>query len=330
VFPDQLQSVIDVLFDLVLNPTFDEAAIAAETEVAIEQMAEERDPSRLVYEEFNKDLFGSHPLGRPVLGRAESLRSLAQKNVLDWHRAHYRPSNLILAAAGCAAHEDLIHIATRTLAGLPERPIIDIRARPRWTLRTPRTVRVVPDKRPGGLHIVLGAFGLPQYDERRFAAYLINDTLGSGRTSRLWRAMRLKRSALVQARSYSTSYEDTGSFNLYIYTPMDELDEVLALCVGELDKVIYRGLGDEELRIAKNRAKYALDLDRSLPETRAQQIGKAEALNGAHTSFTEAAAKLDAVSSADIRSVAADLFGGPKTMVMVGQDPGRDFSAIIA
>lgn len=326
--PSGIPAAVDVLFDLVLNPVFDEANVYSEVQVVLEQIAENQYPTHMVSDEFQKDLFRDHPLGRPVMGTANSVRSISRETLVDWHHVYYRPGNLVLAAAGCVDHDDLVAQAVNIVADFPDAVRADLRGRPQKQLCPTASARIVPDKFTGQ-HIIMGTFGVPWNDSRWFAANLIDIALGNGKDSRLSRAIRAKRSAVVWAYSYHHSYEETGYFRVKMYSPLTELDEVLAICAGELDKMMYRGLSEEELLECKRRFKYSADLGLGVPSKRAETLGRNEILGISHLSPTEVSRRIDAVTSSDIRQVAADLFGGPRVLVIVGRDPGRDFSAFV-
>ena len=76
--PDRhLERALDVMADMVFAPTF--ADLDAEREVVLEEIAMVEDtPQDLVHDLLAEAVFGSHALGRPVIGRAGVISSVSR------------------------------------------------------------------------------------------------------------------------------------------------------------------------------------------------------------------------------------------------------------
>ena len=96
--------------DMVFSPTF--ADLDSEREVVLEEIAMVEDaPQDLVHDLLSEAVFGGHPLGRPVIGRAEVISSITRRSIAAYHRratspatsSSPRPGNLDARAAARAA-----------------------------------------------------------------------------------------------------------------------------------------------------------------------------------------------------------------------------------
>src|ERR671939_1319623 len=107
-FLDQhLDRAFEVLSDMVLRPSYPD--IESERQVVIEEIAMyEDEPSDKVHDVLAGAVFGDHPLGRPVIGRAEVISSVPVPDIAAYHDARYNSDNLVLAAAGNIDHERLV------------------------------------------------------------------------------------------------------------------------------------------------------------------------------------------------------------------------------
>jgi len=105
--PDErLETAIDVMGEMVFAPAF--AELDAEREVVLEEIAMYEDqPQELVHDLISEATFGSHPLGRPVIGRAEVISSVSRRTLSSYHRSMYVPGNVVVAAAGNLKHEEV-------------------------------------------------------------------------------------------------------------------------------------------------------------------------------------------------------------------------------
>src|SRR5437588_9864819 len=106
--PDaHVESAVDVMCDRVFGPTFTD--LDQEREVVLEEIAMYEDtPQELVHDLFSEAVFGGHPLGRPVIGTAEVISTVGRRSISAYHRAMYRPGNIVVAAAGNLEHDRLL------------------------------------------------------------------------------------------------------------------------------------------------------------------------------------------------------------------------------
>src|SRR5207248_3800373 len=110
-----LERAFDVLADMVLRPAYPD--IDSERQVVIEEIAMyEDEPSDKVHDVLAEAVFGDHPLGRPVIGRAEVISDVPVPEIAAYHDERYAPSNLVLSAAGNVEHEQLVELAEHALA----------------------------------------------------------------------------------------------------------------------------------------------------------------------------------------------------------------------
>jgi len=96
---DRLETALDVMADMVFRPSFSE--VDSEREVVLEEIAMVEDtPHDLVHDIAAEAVFGGHPLGRPVIGRAEVISSVSRRALSAYHRRAYAGERVVLAAAG--------------------------------------------------------------------------------------------------------------------------------------------------------------------------------------------------------------------------------------
>src|SRR5947207_13093409 len=119
-FLDQhFERAFDVMSDMVLRPAYPD--IDLERQVVIEEIAMyEDEPSDKVHDVLAEAVFGDHPLGRPVIGRAEVIANVPVPEIASYHDERYAPSNLVVAGAGNVDHDRLVEMVQQACdAGLP-------------------------------------------------------------------------------------------------------------------------------------------------------------------------------------------------------------------
>src|SRR5206468_6853718 len=102
-----LERALDVMADMVLRPSFTD--VDSEREVVLEEIAMVEDtPNDLVHDIAAEAVFGSHPLGRPVIGSADVISSVSRRALASYHRRAYQADKIVLAAAGNVGHDELV------------------------------------------------------------------------------------------------------------------------------------------------------------------------------------------------------------------------------
>src|SRR5207342_3881650 len=120
VLDEHLPIAVDVLSDLVLNPAFRADDVEREKKVIVEEIKMVEDtPDDLVHELFTQSFWGTHPLGRPILGTAESIDALTPEILREYFEATYSAGHLVIAAVGNVTHERMRELVSGTFGRLP-------------------------------------------------------------------------------------------------------------------------------------------------------------------------------------------------------------------
>ena len=207
--------------EMVFSPLFDD--LDSEREVVLEEIAMYEDtPQDLVHDLIAEAVFGSHALGRPVIGTAEVISTVARRSIQAYHRAMYGPANIVVAAAGDIDHDRLVGLVARAAEGR------NAAAAGKPTVRPP----LVKIPKPGlrfqrkdteQYHVCLGAPGIAISDPRRFVASILDAVLGGSASSRLFQEIREKRGMAYSVYTFASQYTDTGQIGIYLGTREDNL-----------------------------------------------------------------------------------------------------------
>ena len=324
--PDgSLERALDVMADMVFRPSF--ADVDSEREVVLEEIAMVEDtPQDHVHDLAAEAVFGSHPLGRPVIGRAEVIANVGRRSLRSYHTAAYVGPNVVLAAAGNVDHDRLARLlAERRDGGGP----------PLGLARKPLSRRPVPGLRfqrkdTEQYHVCLAGQGIPRGDDRRYAASLLDAIVGGSASSRLFQEIREKRGMAYAVYTYGSQYVDTGQIGLYVGTREENLAECLEVAVRELVDVGAGNLRAGELERAKENLKGRLLLSLESTSSRMTRLGKALVTGTELVEIDETLARIEAVTEEDVASLAA-AFLAPTGLSAAGIGPSeRRFRAAIA
>ena len=328
VLDNDLPLAIDVVSDMLTGSLIRQEDIDTERDVVLEEIAmTEDDPGDVVHDLFAQVMYGSSPLGRPVLGTVDTINALTRDQVAGFYKRRYRPEHLVVAAAGNVDHASVVRQVERAFAAAGALNRAEtVPADPRGGSRALRTAGRVEilDRPTEQAHLVLGLPGLARRDERRWALGVLNSALGGGMSSRLFQEVREKRGLAYSVYSYSSAYADTGLFGIYAGCQPKRVEEVLKICREELRKVAEHGITEEELTRAVGQISGSTVLGMEDTGSLMSRVGKAELCYGTHLSVDELLGKISAVTLDDVREVAASVLGGYRpSLAVIGPLGGK-------
>jgi predicted Zn-dependent peptidase len=299
---DRLEPALDVMVGMVYDPSFDD--VDAEREVVLEEIAMVDDnPQDLVHDVAAEAVFGGHPLGRPVIGRAEVISSVTRRSLAAYHRTAYAHDNIVVAAAGNVAHDRVLELLA---ARIPKVEAPARRVRKAFG-RAPAPGYRFQRKATEQYHVCLGAPGISRRDERRFAASLLDSILGGSASSRLFQEIREKRGMAYSVYSFASQYSDSGQIGLYLGTREENLVECLEIVARELGDVAAGNVRPGELERAKENLKGRLLLSMESTSNRMSRLGKSLITETELLTLEQIVEHVDAVSADDVAAVAAEL-----------------------
>ena len=299
---DRLEQALDVMVGMVYAPAF--VDVDSEREVVLEEIAMVDDtPQDLIHDVVADVVFGGHPLGRPVIGRAEVIASVGRKALASYHRAAYAHDNVVVAAAGNVEHERLLELLA---ARVPKTETPARRARKPFG-RVPAAGYSFQKRATEQYHVCLGAPGISRKDERRFAASLLDAILGGSASSRLFQEIREKRGMAYSVYSFASQYSDAGQIGLYVGTREENLVECLEIVARELADISAGNVRTGELERAKENLKGRMLLSLESTSNRMSRLGKSLVTDTELLSLEDLVARVDAVTVDGIAELASEL-----------------------
>jgi predicted Zn-dependent peptidase len=322
-----LETAIDVMSDMVFAPAF--AEVDSEREVVLEEIAMYEDqPQELVHDLIAEAVFGSHALGRPVIGTAEVISSVSRRAISAYHRSAYVPGNVVVAAAGNLDHNDLLRLLERAEQKVRETPAKARRVRPLLVKAPPPSVRFVR-KDTEQYHVCLASPGIARSDRRRFAASLLDAVLGGSASSRLFQEIREKRGMAYAVYSFASQYTDTGQIGLYVGTREENLGDCLAIAAEQIEDIAAGNLKPNELERAKENLKGRILLSMESTSSRMSRLGKSLITDTEILSLERIMAEIDAVEPEGLAEL-AELLLAPERLSAagIGADEERFLAAV--
>ena len=337
-----LERAFDVAAEMVWRPKFE--SLEAEREVVLEEIAMyEDDPQDRVFDVLGEAVFGTHPLGRAVIGTAAVVGAVTDEQLRAFHDERYAPEGIVIAAAGSVDHDTLVELAraagpagsatgmnasasgASASAGGPTATDGAGAAGAHVSAADPvfeRRVRFLR-KDTEQYHVCLGGRGISRHDERRFALRVLEGVLGGTTSSRLFQEVRERKGLAYSVFSFSSQYADTGEVGLYVGTRPDNLQEALATIATELERVVEDPASPQELDRSRENLKGRVALSLESTTARMNRLGSALLSELPIYSVDEIVDRIDAVTVEDLRELTRELFA-PETLSAAGVGAEED------
>lgn len=289
------------------------------------------EPAEEVHDLYASAMYPGHPLGRDVLGLEETVQAATRQDVASFHRGHYRTRNIVVTAAGRIDHEAIVEGVASRLAKASQQLGAELlvgggppsRVAPTSAAKS----RLIVSRATEQAHIVVGMPAFERDHPDRQVLNVLDHILGGGMSSRLFQAIREERGLAYNVYSYRSPYQGVGDFAVYAGTAPSRANEVLDLIVQELDRMALSGPTEEELVSARSHIRGATALGLEDSGARMSRLGRSQLSHGRVPSLAELDAQIAAVTRDDLARVAAQVLGGPRTLVVLGPFDDDVFSS---
>lgn len=312
VLGEDIGVALDVLGDILTNSVFDAAELAREKGVILQEHAAVEDtPDDLVYDAFMETAFPGQAIGRPILGRPETIQSFDEAAIRAFMAREYAPGRMVLAAAGAVEHEAVAEEAERLFGAMP--PGGADEAEPGRYAGGERRI----SRRLEQANLVIGLPGVSFKDPGYYAAHLFTQALGGGLTSRLWHEVRETRGLAYHVDAFHWPFTDCGLFGIGAGTAGGDVREFVEVTAATARRAA-ETLEEPELARAKAQLKIALLAALETPGGRVERVARQLLSWGRVIPSHEIVAKVDAVTLDQVRAAGVRILAGAPTVAAIG------------
>lgn len=303
---------IDILSDILLNPVMNGEELAREQYVVVQEIYQASEtPDDIIFDHFQATAFPDQPMGWPVLGEEDIVRSITPQGLKDYMAGNYASDTMVVSAAGAVNHDEFVDLVKKAFARLPAKA----------------AVKEPPGRYVGGefrqrrdleqAHIVLGFSGVDFDDSDFYNLAALSTLLGEGMSSRLFQEIREKRGLVYTVFSNAQSFSDSGLFSIYAGTGRDDVTELVPVLCEEIKKVADR-VSDAEVARARAQLKAGILMSLESPSSRCAQRARQILVYGRPLTMKEVIEKVEGVGPSDITAAAQRIFSSPPTLAALG------------
>ncbi|KAL3643878.1 hypothetical protein CASFOL_011810 [Castilleja foliolosa] len=312
VLDNDVPRALDILSDILQNPTFDEARINRERGVILREMEEvEGQEGEVIFDHLHATAFQHTPLGRTILGPAENIKTINKEHLRNYISTHYTAPRTVIVASGAVKHEDVVDEVKKLFTKLSSDPTTtsDLVAQ-EPSIFTGSEVRMQDDDVPLA-QLAVAFEGASWTDPDSIALMVMQSMLGSWNKNAIGGkhigpelAQRVGINQIADnMMAFNTNYKDTGLFGVYAVAKPDCLSDLSYAIMHEMTKLCYR-VSEADVIRARNQLKSSLLLHIDGTSPVAEDIGRQLLTYGRRIPYAELFARIDAVDSSTVKRVA--------------------------
>jgi predicted Zn-dependent peptidase len=307
VLPEALPEANELLARM-LRPALRQDDFDREKCVILEEIAMYRDePYWVLYEAAMEKHFLNHRMGHRVLGTPETITAMSSQQMRAYFDNRYSADNTVVALAGRVDFD----AAARQITALCESWAPTRVGRDQSRPPTGAGEFELRDKNVTRAYMVGFSDAPAMDDDRRYAAVLLSQILGSSDNSRLHWAL-IETGMAEEAQAGYDPHDGCGSF--YVYASGDPLRaaEIWSTVLKEIDTLV-DSITPDDLERMRNKLATGVTLGGERPADRMQRIGRLWTYLQRHRTLEEELEQVNRVTLDELRAVAAEFPLRPTT-----------------
>jgi predicted Zn-dependent peptidase len=328
-----LETAMDVLSDMVINPLLKEEEIEREKGTIIQEIAMYEDtPMMHIGDVFENLVFDGSPLGWDTAGSVQTVKNIQKSDFVRYRAIHYYPENIIISVVGGVESELAVSLVERYFDfGKKKETKASLFKNFEVKQNAPKVK--LQNKKAEQAHLILGYMSEGRNYEGRFAQSLLSAILGGGMSSRMFTEVRERRGLAYSIHTGVERYQEVGYLSTYAGVTLEKADEAVKVMLDEYRKITAHGspITVDELKKAKEFLKGHLAL--ALEDTKDVTSFFADQLLFSNETLTpeEVYKRVDKVKLEDILSEAKKLFVPEKlNLAIIGPfEDGEKFKKIL-
>ena len=326
VLDENIDSAMELLCDMFFNSVFDEKEMEREKNIIYEEIGMYEDqPDDVVVDRLHSEIWKNSSLGKPILGTRESVGNIDRNRLVKYFNENYRTENTVISFAGNIDRERTEYYANKYFGNRKNEKIYQYDTKAVYEpvfLNTKKNIEQV--------HLCMNFEGLNIYDENRYTMALFNLAAGGGMSSRLFQSIREELGLVYSIYSYTSSYRDTGVFEICAELNPANTETVIKNILYNLEKMKNDAISEEKLDKLKIQLKSNIILGQEGTGGTMSAMGRSIVLKNEYTDPETVLRKIEMVKAGDIKKLADKIFNiNSFSISLAGNTKNTDIESII-
>jgi predicted Zn-dependent peptidase len=305
---ENLTGCMDLLLDIICNPSFFSEHIETEKRVITEEIKMMEDsPSEILLNHFFSEVFNGHSLSLPIMGSKKTLRKINKKEVSSYFSKKFGLNDMVISAAGNVEHNSLVKMVKEASdkSKYHSHGIESVEIK--WPSRTVGSRKIHYGKSKA-VHMCIGGPGCGRSNSDRYPLTLFVSLLGGSMSSRLFQKIREEEGLAYNISANNVNYSDTGLLFIYSASSAGNMNKILMLINEEIENIRKKGISSEEMEIARENIKGNIVLGVEDISSRMFRLGKSLLFDKKVLTIDQILKKIDKIKVSDINRVVEKYF----------------------
>ncbi len=302
-----LDKCMELLIDILMNPSFLDGHIRTEKKVILEEIKMVEDnPSDKIMNYFYRAILDKHPLSFPILGTRNTLKRIRKVDIQNYFNERFDIGNTVISAAGNVKHKELVDQVRRNIGKISHRRA----SRNSMGREVPagRRIKKVYCSKTRSAHMCMGGLGCRRDDDDKYPISLFMILFGGSMSSRLFQRIREEKGLAYSIYSSNVQYTDTGVVFIYSASSVKNIDMILKLIRDEINDISRNGIKKVELERARENLKGNIVLSVEDISSRMFRMGKGLLFDKKILTIDQILKKIDRVKKNDLDNIVDKYF----------------------
>lgn len=319
-----LNTGIEVLGDVVLNPVFSADELSRVQEQRLSSLLQSKDDAGSLSDKmFNKVVFAGSPYGHPAEGTEESIKAMTGADLQEFYTANYLAQNLIIAFVGDITKEEAIAITDKYFGKLAAFNTSSESLDPMFEMPTANSVYIVNKPEAVQSNLRIGHVGIARNNPDFIAVSVMNTILGGYFGSRINYNLREKHGFTYGARSYFNPRLVSGDFSVDTDVRSEVTDTSVGLVIEELQRISREEISDDELQTVKNYLTGVFPLQLETANAVASRVINLKLYNLPKDYYSKYISAINSLTKQDILNAAKKYIHPGNLYIVISGDAGK-------
>ncbi len=297
---------LNILTDIYSNALLKGEEIEREKQVIVEEMHRDKDtPTTYIWWIWERLLYGDQPAGRDISGDEDTIRALKRDDFVGYFHNQYVALNTAVVIAGNFNEPEAVEMVRSLFADIRSEP--PIYKKPPVVEEQFAPVAQIEFKQTDQTHLIIGFRGYDANHPKRYAAEVLGVLLGGGMSSRMFDRIREKLGLAYAVWSAHESYSNRGFLVTYAGVAHENVEKTIRAAIDEYRRIAIEPVSAKELQRVKDYIRGTTSISLEASNAVANFVGTEEMVTGKPLTVDEVFAKIDAVTSEDIMTVAKEI-----------------------
>lgn len=294
--PDNLVKLLKLMYEITINPVFDDRDINKERKIITEEIKSYYDdPEELILDYADEVIFSDSTMAHPIIGTEETIKNINADTLNRFHETHFTPENMLIAIVGNFEHKYLVDTIEKIFTwkehNLNGNGLLDTANHRKLHTYKADTKQFEMDYAQN--HFLYCTRACNYSSEEKFALAALNFLLGEGNSSRLNLTLREKFGLVYTVYSNIQLLSDTGVFSIYAGSENRKIGKIQSIIENEITKLMKTKVSEKELKLAKQQLKSSAVMSIESYSDLMQDIAKCELMKQEYLATEDIIKKID-------------------------------------